>query len=272
MNGPFGAEITGPPSGGAGVAFDQLVVSAGTATVNGVINADFGTYTPTPGAMYQIIAAQAYAGSPTLSVTPNTITATYSNGVLTVVSCPPRHLALLPRRGGGERRRPPHLVHRLRIQQRRLRCAAERQWPRLGNHRLCSRHRHDERSANQAILILPCPLPTADCTLYYRLMQKDFDGTTDYSPIRVVELTGEAGGIRVFPNPASEKVTIAFAEPTAYRGSVQLLTQNNRLVAEYTIAPETTDYQVRVAQLPSGMYILNVKVGNKEWMKRLVVE
>ncbi|MFZ2898923.1 MAG: hypothetical protein WA004_09890, partial [Saprospiraceae bacterium] len=89
LNGPFGVEISGPPTGGAGAAFDQLVVSLGSATVNGTIYADFGSYTPTPGSMYQIISAQSYAGTPTVSVTPNTITATYSNGVLTVVSALP---------------------------------------------------------------------------------------------------------------------------------------------------------------------------------------
>ncbi|MCB9282988.1 MAG: T9SS type A sorting domain-containing protein [Lewinellaceae bacterium] len=107
---------------------------------------------------------------------------------------------------------------------------------------------------------------------YYRLQQRDFDGTTDYSPVRVLELSGEAGGIRVFPNPASEVVTIAFSEPTESRGSVKLLTQNNRLIVEQVIAPQTTEHQLRVAPVPSGTYILKVKVGNKEWTKRLVVE
>ncbi|MCB9282989.1 MAG: T9SS type A sorting domain-containing protein [Lewinellaceae bacterium] len=107
---------------------------------------------------------------------------------------------------------------------------------------------------------------------YYRLAQRDFDGTTDYSPVRVIELTGAQGGIRVYPNPANELVTVAFSEQTDVRGMVQLFDQNGRKVGEYSVPPGTVDYQVRVAQLPSGTYLLKVKVGTKEWMKRLVVE
>jgi hypothetical protein len=107
--------------------------------------------------------------------------------------------------------------------------------------------------------------------LYYRLMQKDFDGATDYSPVRVVELDNK-GGLRVFPNPAGEVVTIAFGEAIETRGIAQLFTQENRLVAEYPIAPGTAEYQIRVAYLPSGTYVLKVKVGTQEWMKRVVVE
>ena len=117
-------------------------------------------------------------------------------------------------------------------------------------------------------------LSTLNSTLvYYRLEQVDEgDGATDYSPLRVIELEGEAGGIRVFPNPASEEVTIGFAEPTEARGTVRLFTQNRRFLAEYPIAPQSTEYSLRVSTLPSGTYILVVKVGNREWTKRLVVE
>jgi hypothetical protein len=107
--------------------------------------------------------------------------------------------------------------------------------------------------------------------VYYRLKQKDYDGTTDYSPVRVVQLESQ-GGIRVFPNPVSEVATIAFGEVIETRGIAQLYTQENRLVAEYPIAPGTAEYTLRVAQLPAGAYLLKVKVGNSEWMRRLVVE
>ena len=107
--------------------------------------------------------------------------------------------------------------------------------------------------------------------IYYRLEQRDTDGATDYSPVRVVEL-GAEGGIRVFPNPASEVVTVAFGEVIRVRGTLRLLNGNGRLVAEHTIPVGTTDYQLRVAQLPSGTYLLEVKVGNQEWTKRVIVE
>jgi hypothetical protein len=108
-------------------------------------------------------------------------------------------------------------------------------------------------------------------SLYYRLQQRDFDGTTDYSPIRVIQL-GTQSGLRVYPNPANEVATISFAQPTEARGWLRLLNGNGRLLAEHSIPVGTTDYQLRVAQLPAGTYLLEVKVGVKEWMRRLVVE
>jgi hypothetical protein len=108
-------------------------------------------------------------------------------------------------------------------------------------------------------------------SLYYRLQQRDYDGTTDYSPVRVVEL-GTAGGIRVFPNPADEAVTVAFTEPLEVRGTIQLFNQNSRLVAEETLAPGTSEHTLRVAYLPAGTYVLRVVAGAQVWTRRLVVE
>lgn len=116
----------------------------------------------------------------------------------------------------------------------------------------------------------PSPF-TLHPSLYYRLQQRDYDGTTDYSPIRVVEL-GTAGGIRVFPNPADEAVTVAFAEPLEKRGTIQLFNPNGRLVAEETLAPGTSEHTVRVAYLPAGTYVLRVVAGAQVWMQRVVVE
>ena len=107
--------------------------------------------------------------------------------------------------------------------------------------------------------------------IYYRLKQIDFDGSFDYSPIRIVEIRNQRD-IRVYPNPADEEVTISFAEPTTVRGIVRMYSQQNRLVAEHVIPPHTTDYPLRVAQLPAGTYILQVMVGNEQWSKRVVVE
>ncbi|MCB9282991.1 MAG: T9SS type A sorting domain-containing protein [Lewinellaceae bacterium] len=115
------------------------------------------------------------------------------------------------------------------------------------------------------------PFTLHSSLIYYRLAQRDFNGATDYSPIRVVQIQS-AGGIRVFPNPANELVTVAFSEPTDVRSTVQLFDQNGRMVGEYSVPPGTVEYQVRVAQLASGTYLLKVKVGTKEWMNRLVVE
>ncbi|MBK6621233.1 MAG: T9SS type A sorting domain-containing protein [Saprospirales bacterium] len=116
------------------------------------------------------------------------------------------------------------------------------------------------------------PVTSHQSLIYYRLKQTDYDGAFEYSPIRVVEF-GDAGlGVRVYPNPASDWATLSFAEPTKVRGTVQILHENGRLMAEYDIPPQTQDYQIRLAPLASGTYLLKVKVGALEWSNRLVVE
>jgi hypothetical protein len=50
-------------------------------------------------------------------------------------------------------------------------------------------------------------------TSYYRLKQTDYDGAYEYSPIRVVQLSGE-GAISIFPNPSSNgTVTFSSSNP-----------------------------------------------------------
>ncbi|MFZ2898921.1 MAG: T9SS type A sorting domain-containing protein [Saprospiraceae bacterium] len=107
--------------------------------------------------------------------------------------------------------------------------------------------------------------------IYYRLQQRDYDGTTDYSPVRVIQLEAE-NAIRVFPNPADEAVTVAFAEPIEKRGTIQLFNHNGRLVAEEVIAPGTSEHTLRVAYLPAGNYMLRVVAGVQVWTKRVIVE
>jgi hypothetical protein len=116
----------------------------------------------------------------------------------------------------------------------------------------------------------PSPF-TLHPSLYYRLQQRDYDGTTDYSPVRVIQLE-EENAIRVFPNPADEAVTVAFAEPIEKRGTLQLFNHNGRLVAEEVVAPGTSEHTLRVAYLPAGTYALRVVAGAQVWMRRVVVE
>jgi hypothetical protein len=46
---------------------------------------------------------------------------------------------------------------------------------------------------------------------HYRLQQTNFDGTTEYSPVRTLRFEA-AQAIMVYPNPAKENVTIAHLE------------------------------------------------------------
>jgi hypothetical protein len=78
--------------------------------------------------------------------------------------------------------------------------------------------------------------------------------------------------VKLYPNPASDMLTVSFGEPTAVRGRLQVLSPQGRLIAEHVIAPQTRAYELRVADLAPGMYMIKIAVGAKVWTERLVVE
>jgi hypothetical protein len=49
---------------------------------------------------------------------------------------------------------------------------------------------------------------------YYRIKQVDYDGQSSYSDVVTVVYESDGGDIRIYPNPASNKVTITISGPT----------------------------------------------------------
>lgn len=98
---------------------------------------------------------------------------------------------------------------------------------------------------------------------YYRLRQEDFDGTIEYSPVRQVTFSPAVAALTVFPNPATEEVTISSSlDATA---PYELRDVTGRAVRQIPAA--ATSFSV--AELPTGVYLLR-RVGETE-VVRLVV-
>ncbi len=105
---------------------------------------------------------------------------------------------------------------------------------------------------------LPRPAPQ----LYYRLRQVDADGTTAYSPVRVVSLI--PGALALYPNPATADTRLVGAAP---RSSVQVLNALGQVV-RITTTDEVGSAALPNAGLAAGVYV--VRVGAS--VLRLVVE
>ncbi|RZK63238.1 MAG: T9SS type A sorting domain-containing protein [Hymenobacter sp.] len=107
-------------------------------------------------------------------------------------------------------------------------------------------------------------------TVYYRLQQRDLDGTTTYSPVRVVAFAGQAlaPSVSLYPNPAAGQTTL---DPTALPiGSyeVRVLDQAGRLVQAHTLAGGQA-HLLTVGDLPSGSYVVLVSKGTLKFSQRL---
>ena len=108
-------------------------------------------------------------------------------------------------------------------------------------------------------------------TVYYRLRQVDRDGTTAYSPVRVVAF-GQAkpeARVLLYPNPASASVAcnLALLPAGPYTVTVLSLTGQQLLVNEAQGGQET---DLDVATLPAGVYLVRIQGAALSVTQRLV--
>ncbi|GAB3575457.1 IPT/TIG domain-containing protein [Hymenobacter daeguensis] len=94
--------------------------------------------------------------------------------------------------------------------------------------------------------------PGPQARLYYRLRLVDADGTTAYSPVRVVALSRQPGALMLAPNPA-RATTLAGATPGA---PVEVSDALGRLVLSATADAAGTAALALPAGLPAGVYVV----------------
>ncbi len=108
--------------------------------------------------------------------------------------------------------------------------------------------------------------PTQDDPVYYRLKQVDFDGQFEYSPV-VYVISGIEDEANIYPNPAVSFINIS---KQGYRFSVQLISQSGLVVASRQNVLDKT--QIPVGQIPTGLYVAQIKSRNGEESHKLLVK
>lgn len=94
-------------------------------------------------------------------------------------------------------------------------------------------------------------------TLYYRLLQKDFDGTSSYSDIVSVKKCGgnHSKSISLFPNPVQDILHIQTgAKDQSY--TAQIYNTQGQLVSSESITAGTGT--IDVSALGHGMYLIHI--------------
>ena len=117
--------------------------------------------------------------------------------------------------------------------------------------------------------LLDSQLPPGATLLYYRLLQTDFDGTSTYSPVRTVVLTGKAAAAQLlaYPNPAHDAVRVLLVGPSP-AAPLQVFDALGRVVRSQPAPTAGTEAVLPLTGLPTGVYL--IRCGNLS--QRLTVE
>lgn len=105
------------------------------------------------------------------------------------------------------------------------------------------------------------PLPGKN---YYRLKQQDLDGHFEYSKVEMVTFHAYSN-IRIYPNPASEVLTIGGVAQNAVISIYNTLGQEVRTT---TVDLEADQVLINVASLAKGTYYITVRNAEKKVMSR----
>jgi hypothetical protein len=102
---------------------------------------------------------------------------------------------------------------------------------------------------------------------YYRLKQVDLDDQFKYSDVKTAFFNNEASVI-LFPNPASEKVTVYLPGNTSL-ATIRITDMNGKLVKELYSSDETIQFQV--SGFAKGIYVVKMFGKGIKEVRKLVV-
>ena len=109
--------------------------------------------------------------------------------------------------------------------------------------------------------------------IYYRLKQIDFDGSINYSKAISVQSNCMVPEFSLYPNPVLENVQVNVEMDIAQSAEIRLISIDGKQLVSFPVALESGMNNVGFAiedKYPAGVYIIQIKIGNKLKSKRLV--
>jgi len=107
---------------------------------------------------------------------------------------------------------------------------------------------------------------------YYRLKQTDFDGKFKYSKIAVVDFLNADDGLKIYPNPTNDLVTIDFLEQLSPQPTLVSLTNvyGQQILLNQNISKD--QIKLDLSELPSGIYFIGITLGEKTIERKIVLQ
>ncbi len=97
---------------------------------------------------------------------------------------------------------------------------------------------------------------------FYRLKQVDLDGQFSYSPVVSVNI-GKVGGVRLSPQPVSDRLSVALEQPAVEAATWQVYDFAGRLLQSGALEAESTNFEISTAILTEGTYVLRLVNGQQ---------
>ena len=115
---------------------------------------------------------------------------------------------------------------------------------------------------------------TVATRLYYRLKLIAKDGKVSYSKIVLVNTSKETT-IRLYPNPATDKINIIFDSQTSEEAEISLISILGNKVSEkkYQINYGNNKVSINISSLPKGTYYIKVTMqkSNERFIRKIIV-
>ena len=109
---------------------------------------------------------------------------------------------------------------------------------------------------------------------YYRLRQEDLDGSSTYSPVVAIKVTGSATAVLLssaYPNPFASTLNLELGQQPAGDMAITLTDSQGRRVFSATQQPQARQATVAVpSSLAPGTYILTVRSNGQQSSRRVV--
>jgi hypothetical protein len=113
----------------------------------------------------------------------------------------------------------------------------------------------------------------ADCSqVYYRIRSVDKDGSYSFSMVKRVLFEMAKASVKVFPNPASDKLMISFNLPNGRPFNYSLFLYNNLGVCVWSkTGVSDITYGLNTSQLASGIYYLKLSEGSNTYQSQITI-